>query len=69
VRRRWLGSARMPSAGVSPAGTDQPLAPVGYGEIESVAREQEKASPLSGSWHGPADAFNRMEAAVQVVPL
>jgi len=34
VRRRWLGSARMPSAGVSPAGTDQPLAPVGYGEIE-----------------------------------
>jgi transglutaminase-like putative cysteine protease len=35
----------------------------------AVAREQEKASPLSGSWHGPADAFNRMEASVQVVPL
>jgi transglutaminase-like putative cysteine protease len=29
----------------------------------AVAREQEKASPLSGSWHGPADAFNRMEAS------
>ena len=35
----------------------------------AVAREQEKASPLSGSWHGPADAFSRMEASVQVVPL
>ena len=35
----------------------------------AVAREQEKASPLSGSWHGPADAFSKMEASVQVVPL
>ena len=35
----------------------------------AVAREQEKASPLSGAWEGPADAFNRMEASVQVVPL
>jgi len=35
----------------------------------AVAREQEKASPLSGTWHGPAGAFNRMEASVQVVPL
>jgi len=35
----------------------------------AVAREQEKASPLSGAWHGPADAFDRMEASVQVVPL
>ena len=35
----------------------------------AVAREQEKASPLSGSWHGPADAFCKMEASVQVVPL
>jgi len=34
----------------------------------AVAREQEKASPLSGAWHGPADAFDRMEASVQVVP-
>jgi hypothetical protein len=35
----------------------------------AVAREQEKASPLSGAWEGPADAFNRMEASVQVVLL
>jgi len=35
----------------------------------AVAREQEKASPLCGSWHGPADAFCKMEASVQVVPL
>jgi hypothetical protein len=31
--------------------------------------EQEKASPVSGAWDGPANAFNRMEASVQVVPL
>ena len=35
----------------------------------AVAREQEKASPLSGAWEGPANAFNRMEVSVQVVPL
>ncbi|MGA8054501.1 MAG: transglutaminase family protein [Burkholderiales bacterium] len=35
----------------------------------AVAREQEKASPLSGSWEGPADAFDRMEVSVQVVAL
>jgi transglutaminase-like putative cysteine protease len=35
----------------------------------AVAREQEKASPLSGAWEGPANAFNRMETSVQVVPL
>jgi transglutaminase-like putative cysteine protease len=33
----------------------------------AVAREQEKASPLSGSWEGPPDAFQRMEVSVQVV--
>jgi transglutaminase-like putative cysteine protease len=35
----------------------------------AVAREQEKASPLSGSWAGPANAFARMEVSVQVVAL
>lgn len=35
----------------------------------AVAREQEKASPLSGTWEGPADAFDRMEASVQVVTV
>jgi len=32
-----------------------------------VSREQEKASPLSGSWEGPSDAFERMTVSVQVV--
>jgi transglutaminase-like putative cysteine protease len=32
-----------------------------------VAREQDKASPLSGSWEGPANAFERMDISVQVV--
>jgi transglutaminase-like putative cysteine protease len=35
----------------------------------AVAREQEKASPLSGAWAGPANAFSRMEVSVQVVPV
>jgi transglutaminase-like putative cysteine protease len=35
----------------------------------AVAREQEKASPLSGAWQGPANAFDRMEVSVQVVAL
>jgi transglutaminase-like putative cysteine protease len=35
----------------------------------AVAREQEKAMPLSGSWHGPAGAFDRLEVSVQVVGL
>ncbi|MGE0039173.1 MAG: transglutaminase N-terminal domain-containing protein [Xanthobacteraceae bacterium] len=35
----------------------------------AVAREQEKASPLSGSWSGPAGAFERMAVSVQVVPV
>jgi transglutaminase-like putative cysteine protease len=34
----------------------------------AVAREQEKASPLSGSWEGPADAFSQLKVSVQVVP-
>src|SRR5271166_2585649 len=35
----------------------------------AVAREQEKAMPISGSWEGPADAWDRMEVSVQVVAL
>jgi transglutaminase-like putative cysteine protease len=35
----------------------------------AVAREQEKAMPLSGSWEGPAGAFERLEVSVQVVAL
>jgi transglutaminase-like putative cysteine protease len=35
----------------------------------AVAREQEKATPLSGSWDGPVNAFDRMEVSVQVVAL
>ncbi len=35
----------------------------------AVAREQDKAMPISGSWEGPADAWNRMEVSVQVVAL
>ena len=34
-----------------------------------VAREQEKAAPISGVWEGPANAFNRMDVSVQVVRL
>ena len=35
----------------------------------AVAREQQKASPLSGSWEGPPGAFERMEVSVQVVAV
>ncbi len=35
----------------------------------AVAREQEKASPISGLWEGPPGAFNRLDVSVQVVPL
>ena len=35
----------------------------------AVAREQDKASPLSGFWEGPQDAWDRMEVSVQVVAL
>jgi Transglutaminase-like superfamily len=34
----------------------------------AVAREQEKASPVSGVWDGPASAFSHMEISVQVFP-
>ncbi|APW64082.1 transglutaminase family protein [Paludisphaera borealis] len=35
----------------------------------AVAREHDKASPLSGSWQGPANAWDRLEVSVQVVAL
>jgi transglutaminase-like putative cysteine protease len=34
-----------------------------------VAPHPAQASPLSGSWSGPADAFDRLEVSVQVVAL
>ncbi|PQO43172.1 transglutaminase N-terminal domain-containing protein [Blastopirellula marina] len=33
----------------------------------AVAREQEKAAPLSGSWSGPGHAYQGIEVSVQVV--
>ncbi len=35
----------------------------------AVARAQENAAPLSGSWEGMSGSFNRMNASVQVVAL
>jgi transglutaminase-like putative cysteine protease len=35
----------------------------------AVAREQEKACPLSGVWEGPGNAFDNMNVSVQVVSL
>ena len=35
----------------------------------AVSREQEKASPVSGTWDGPSDAFSHMSVSVQVVAL
>lgn len=35
----------------------------------AVARGQEKAAPISGSWEGPASAFEKMIVSVQVVAL
>ena len=32
----------------------------------AVARDADRASPLSGAWQGPDEAFNRMEVSVQV---
>ena len=32
----------------------------------AVSRAQEKAAPLSGSWSGPSNAFQRMNVSVQV---
>jgi len=35
----------------------------------AVAPSHQEASPFSGSWNGPANAFERMEVSVQVVGL
>jgi len=35
----------------------------------AVARDPGKASPISGSWKGPADAFDRLEVEVRVVQV
>ncbi len=35
----------------------------------AVAREQEKASPLSGYWEGPGNAFSHMDVKVSVEPV
>lgn len=35
----------------------------------AVSREQEKASPLSGAWEGPADAFDLLDVSVQVFAI
>jgi transglutaminase-like putative cysteine protease len=35
----------------------------------AVAREQEKAAPISGTWQGPTGAFESMNVGVQVVGL
>jgi transglutaminase-like putative cysteine protease len=44
--------------------------PVGSEHVSvAVAREHDKASPLSGSWQGAPDAFAGMEVSVQVVAL
>ena len=33
----------------------------------AVARDADRASPLSGAWQGPGNAFDRMEVSVKVV--
>lgn len=48
--------------------TNNTLAGSGHVSV-AVAREQEKASPLSGAWSGPPDAFDRMTVSVQVVQV
>jgi transglutaminase-like putative cysteine protease len=41
---------------------------VGFEHVSvAVSAEHAKASPLSGTWEGPHDAFHRMEVSVQVV--
>ena len=41
---------------------------VGFEHVSvAVTAEHAKASPLSGTWDGPHDAFDRMEVSVQVV--
>lgn len=43
---------------------------VGFEHVPvAVASEHQKASPLSGTWEGPPDAFDRMKVSVQVVSL
>jgi transglutaminase-like putative cysteine protease len=37
--------------------------------VVAVTREQEKASPISGSWAGPSDAFESMNVIVRVEAL
>lgn len=40
----------------------------GYEHVSvAVAREHDKACPLSGSWDGPSDAFDHMNVSVQVI--
>jgi transglutaminase-like putative cysteine protease len=34
-----------------------------------VSRDHEKASPLSGAWMGPSNAFDRLDVSVQVVGM
>lgn len=44
--------------------------PVGSEHVSvAVAREQDKACPLSGTWEGPSDAFDGMDVSVQVVAV
>jgi transglutaminase-like putative cysteine protease len=43
---------------------------VGFEHVSvAVSAEHVKASPLSGTWEGPQDAFDRMEVSVQVVAV
>lgn len=35
----------------------------------AVARDAHKASPLSGTWSGPSDAFQKLEVSVQVIAV
>ena len=43
---------------------------VGFEHVSvAVASDHQKASPLSGTWDGPSDAFDWMDVSVQVVSL
>ncbi len=43
---------------------------VGFEHVSvAVTCDHEKASPLSGTWEGSSDAFERMEVSVQVVSI
>jgi transglutaminase-like putative cysteine protease len=48
--------------------TNNKLAGVEHTPV-AVARSQEMAMPISGTWEGPAGAFVRMEVSVQVARL